>query len=249
MNGQTIKVAERIMLSAQRDLWALADAVLADVPARPERGGGSHPISYVDIGNEIAALALALDREAITKADGSPYTPSYLANLRDAAMAWSPEERQAEASFEAHRKNGGESRPVFLALCAVARGENVARPEGVDATPWRDALAKLETRRHGFKVQTQAVRIAMELAPKNTPTRLDKATLGEFMHFVSVGIDGLAALQTRYAEVADHEIPSEDLASIVKLLRALVDRATMAIDAFTAKASDEGLADLLESER
>jgi len=246
---QTVEVAERIMLSAQRDMWALADAVLHDVPARPERGGGISPVDGSNgrlVADQIARLAVELDHHGITKADGTPYATGYLRDMRQAAAEWKPKERQKEASFETHRASSGAARPVFLALCAVARGETVARPDGVEPAAWKAALAKLRTRRRGWLVQGEAVRIACGQQPKNAPTKLDGATFGELCQHLLVGTDGLAAFEQRFAE---YDIEDADRERFAGILRKLIDRATRVLDVVTAQVTDEALAQLMETEQ
>jgi len=243
MTNRTIEVAERIMMSAQRDMWALADAVLTDVPAMPE-GNPNYPATGgVGVSERLAHLATELDNLGITKADGSSYMPGYLRDVREVAMAWLSDERQAEASFDAHRENTATSRPVFLALCAHARGETVAVPEGIEAKAWKAALDKLATRRHGYKVQTQAVRIAMNKPGKNAPTQLDRATFGELIGHLSTGLDGLTAFASR---IDQFELDEEDRTAMLRVLVRLRDKASMTITFLATTVDDAALRDLLE---
>lgn len=246
--SKTLEVAGRIMQSAQRDLWALADAVLHDVPA--EQSGartdlGTSTYEGRSVPDRINGLAAELSAHEITKADGMPYQPSYLGELRKAAMSWPKSDRQAEASFEAHRENTGEARPIFLALCAHARGESVRRPTVVEPEAWKDALAKLATRKPGaFKVQTQAVRIAMKKASKNTPTKLDGATFAELLGHLTVGIEGLSAFHARLAEF---DLEDDDRGRMVKVLRLLADKCALTLTMLSADMSDEALAEFMDS--
>lgn len=239
---QTVKVAERIMLSAQRDMWALADAVLTDVPDAG-RGGDHSPVDggmVATVGEQLDALALVLIEQGVTKPNGEPYTPGYLRDVRDTAMTWAPDERRTESSFEAHRENAGVTRPVFVALCKHAAGEVVKRPRDVDPDAWRDALDKMKARRHGFKVQAQAVRIATGKRAKNTPATLDRATFAELCQHLSTAIDGIEAFAEAFRT---HTITDDgDRARFRGLLKRLIDRATFAFEVVGTEVTDEALA-------
>jgi hypothetical protein len=227
--SETLRVAEKIMRSAQRDLWALADAVLTDVPALPE---GRPPKNStgdggVSVADRLNVLAGELEEAEVVKADGTPYSPGYLRHVRDAAMTWEPEDRQAEASFEAHRENAGENRNVFLSLCAHARGEKVRKPAGLDPDAWRDALDKVATQKRGFKVQTQAVRMATGKRPKNTPTVLTSATFTELCNHIAAATGGIKAFAADYDP---GNWDTDDRKRMARLLDDLIEKATFARD-------------------
>lgn len=234
------------MLSAQRDYWTLADAVLDDVPRRGEGSGNvGRPASYVNIGSELAAVAVEMGEAQITKADGTPYTPSYLANLRDAAIMWPPEQRQAEASFDCHRANGGATRPVFLALCAHARGDAVEVPTEVEPAAWRAATTKIANGTRGYPVKVEAVRMALQRAPKNTPTRLDRATFAELLGHLSVGLEGLRAFKTRLAETAA-VIEADDRLAMIRILDHYPPEVAEVRELLLVDLSDEALAQVTQ---
>lgn len=247
---KTLAVAARIMERGQRDRWALADAVLADLPetdyevGRPGNGSSSTPILVNDLG----ALALALADQGITRAaDGETYSPVYLRDQRQVAMAWQPIDRQAEAAFDVHREcRDGDARIVMLALCRHARGEKVSRPAASEATAWRDALAKMATVRKGLPVSAQAVRMALGKASKNAPVRLDGATFAELCSHLLVGTDGLSAFENRFA---DYDMDEADRDRFAGILRKLIARAEAVLAVLTASVTDEDLAELIAQER
>lgn len=238
----TTEVAEQMLLRDTRDQWSLGDAVLRDIPHQghggdrrsadqPTANGGS-------VAQELDRIVAQLAQYGITRTDGTPYSVVYLRNLRDTAILWPPEDRQAEASFETHRENGGQTRQVFLALCAHARGEAVAMPDGTDPEAWRDALDKVATAKRLWKVQAQAVRTALRKAPKNTPTRLDGATFGELLQFITRGGEGLAAFRSR---VGQYELTADDKRRFAGAARLLAREATDVAELLEVDLSDEAL--------
>jgi hypothetical protein len=239
---KTLAVAERIMVSAQRDMWALADAVLADIPAVMK---GTEHRSTVDSGTvpeQLDVLTTILEQHGITKADGSPYTSVYLRNLRDTAMAWMPDDRRTEASFDAHREHAGETRPVFVALCRYAAGEKVRRPADVEVQAWSDAVEKIATRRHGYKVQSQAARIACGKKAKNVPNRLDRATFAELCNGIAELIRGIERWEDKFSNFLVED--RADRARFRGLLADLIQRAEIALQVVGAEVTDEAIAEL-----
>lgn len=243
---KTVVVAEKVMLSQQRDLWAVADAVLADVADDYGHGGDRSSSAGPTCSDQLAALTLALADAGIVRPDGAPYQISYLRDQRLTAMAWQPIDRQKETSFASHYAyRDGRGRVALLALCAVARGEKVDRPDELDAKAWRDALAKLKTRRHGFLVQASAIATALGMAAKNTPTVLDGATFAELCSHLLRGVEGLDAFEQK---AADYDLDDDDRTKFVGILRKLIARATRCLDFVGAKITDDDLAAFLASE-
>jgi hypothetical protein len=225
-------------ISRQEDSsrWGLADLILTATPA-------DMPQPHVSA--TLNKATLALGERGVTKADGSPYFPDYLANQRKTALAWDPSERQPDdASFEVHAENRSEAKkPVLIALCAVHRGEQVERPAGVERQSWANAIAKVRTAKMG-KVQTQAVRIALGKRAKNTPTNLRGATFNELVRHIMIGVDGLEALD---GKLDTHPLNQEEAGRLLKALKAQAEvnaRVQTRVEA-KLEMSDEALADLL----
>jgi hypothetical protein len=231
---ETVKVATSIQDHSQRDRWSLAYALLADMPL------DLAPAAVRKITDDLCAEMFDL---GLSLPNGAPYHPAYLQGQRKVAIAWRPEERQAEASFEAHAEHTGESRPVLLALCAVARGEQVERPLGTTPISWDAAVAKTKTRKMGYMVQAQAVRMALGKRAKNTPTRLDgNVTFSELLRHIMTGTDGLRAF---YAKASGHDLNDEDRATLLKALDAHDAASAKVRTILTVNLSDEKLAELL----
>lgn len=237
-----VKVAERIMQSGQRDLWDLADAVLRVVPALPE---GRNSSGGPGVSEQLMHMASALADVGITRPDGSAYSALYFRDLRDTAVAWPVGTRQPEGAFGTHRACAGELRPTFLALCAVARGENADRPENVDSRAWRDALDKMATVRHGFKVSEQAVRIAAKRPAKNVPTK-PGATFGELITHLFAAAEGLASFRSRVTSIDFSDEDRQAMSNVLRRLHAEVSDLLCALD---IDLSDEALAAVMDSEQ
>lgn len=235
-NRQTIRVAGEIQQHGQRDRWDLAYAIMADAPA-----------SWLpkEVSRVINELCVEMAELGISKLDGSAYDPAYLTAQRRVAVAWAPHERQTEASFEAHAENReGDARETFLALCAAARGEDVAPPKSVKAHNWRAAKAKTKTaKKTRYKVQAQAVRTAKGKGAKNTPTRLDKGvTFSDLLKHLTGAAAGLRYFND---SLDKYELDDDDRDRLDKVLVAVAEQVTMTRERMAFRPTDEALADLL----
>lgn len=126
-----IAAAAALQADSDRGYWALADALLAEVPNPDELG---------DVKAE-------LDLAGVTTTTGSAYTASGLGVLRTAASNWSAASRQTVATFDTHVAVGTRKRSGFLALCAHALGVQVNQPEGVTPEAWSAAAAIVDERK------------------------------------------------------------------------------------------------------
>jgi hypothetical protein len=192
-----------------KDRWKLARSVLTEVPEQqpgqrndlpPVRGVGSGGVS---IPKQLTSLAEWLAEQGVEMPDGSPYTKSSLNTLRDMAMTWRPDEVHAEAAYRTHQEAGGRDslgRKVLSALCAIARGERVRRPEGVTAEPWDAAKARVVARTHGYKVAADDVRTALERRLNNP--RQNSLTVGDVAEALEANPDLAEDLAEAVAEQA-----------------------------------------------
>jgi hypothetical protein len=228
-----IEFASDIQDHGQRDRWGLAYLILTATPAE---------MPAAEVSRVLNEVCVKLGERDICKMDGSLYMPAYLLQQRRVALAWAPDERQEEASFETHLEHMGDTRDVFLALCAHARGEEVTPPARVTSIAWKAATAKIATRRKGYKVQAQAVRMALGKGSKNTPTRLEGVTFSELLRHLTVGIEGMRAFNAR---VSDYDLDVDDRARFIKVLDALQSQVTLTRTAIAIDLSDDTLAELL----
>ena len=221
----TIAVALAIMEHGDKDRWKLADAILTDAPGTMP--GAEVPLVMDELCSEMTLAE-------ITKADGTFYNAGYLKIQRDTSLVWDTSRRCAEASFEAHSEQRANplGQEVLIALCAVARGvKGVMPPAGVEKLAWEAALAKIATKKMSrYKVQTNAVRIALQRRGKNSPERLESATFAELLHHLMVGVDGLRAFNAR---VADEEVTPDDARRFIKVLDLMDEQSAITRDAIT----------------
>lgn len=159
-----------------RDSWGLADAVLAAVPAKSEGRPRKtpHVSGEFSVSDKLVDLAHRLEMDGAVKPDGEAYTSDGLKHLRDQAAAWPPDQRHPEASFRTHGESSPKTRSgqTLAALCAVARGEQVRRPGGLDANAWETAVKQVQTsKRKKWLVTANALRIALGNKP-NVPGRI-----------------------------------------------------------------------------
>jgi hypothetical protein len=232
-----IDYAATIQERGNGDRWDFADLILLATPEEIARSETSRIVN---------AIVTQMNERSVTKQDGTPYLPAYLSSQRLTALAWTPPERQDEASFEVHAENRGKTKPVLVALCAAARGEEVDRPAGCSRTAWQAALAKISTKKTArYKVQTQAVRIALQKGGKNSPTRFmdDTLTYGELVRHLIVGIEGLQAFDRR---IESFDLDTEQRQRFLKVIDTLVSEATKVRVKLAVDLSDEALAELLK---
>lgn len=177
MAYKTIAAAEMLLQSNTKDLWTLADAVLADVPAEGRGGDRSKgPARGLWVGERLEEIATDLTERGVTKLDGDPYSASTLDHARDTAINWSPEQRLSEAAYRTHQEAGSaksEGGKVLRALCHIARGLKVHRPAGVDVAAWEKAVEQVMRKRglsRRYLVAANDLRLAMGHLP-NVPGR------------------------------------------------------------------------------
>lgn len=174
-----VTAAHRLNTDDTKDTWALADAVLDHVPDGSSNQGGDRrsaaatmtPLAGVD--DRLASLSSQMKSDGIVTPNGDPYTVSALRHLRDTAMAWSGNDRHPEAAYRTHQEAGSPTTlggKALAGLAAIARGEDVRRPNGVQSKPWQDAVARVQARKKGFQVAANDVRVALE-RKINVPTR------------------------------------------------------------------------------
>ena len=136
--------AERRQADDSSTTWKLADAVLAQIPEMPSgtRTDLTPPAGGGSISDRLAILALQLAEDGARTPGGDEYTAAALKHLREMAMAWRPSTtRHDEAAYETHREANGPDTAggtMLAALCAVARGERVRRPEVGEVGPPSD---------------------------------------------------------------------------------------------------------------
>lgn len=187
-----VQAAERLLSDDTKDTWGLADAVLAHVPEKPE----GRPVGYspehggVTVKQQLSLLVADMKLDGVITTKGEPYTAAALRHLRDAAVAWAKDERHVEASFSTHkeaaeRKDGTK---VLSALCAIARGESVARPRGFDLNAWNEAVQRIRTRKSGFQVAVDDIRIVFQKRQaRYSPAKRKAMTLDEAIALIDSG--------------------------------------------------------------
>jgi hypothetical protein len=160
-------------------VWRLADAILAHVPATTDaertaaatavRTGNVNPRAGGDVAALLATLARDLTADGVFTPKGDPYSVGTLSNLREVAMAWPADDRHPEAAFRTHQEASNPTRRrILAALCAVARGETVRRPNGLDSSDWQRAVDRVRARTNGFAVTANDLRISEARPTNNT---------------------------------------------------------------------------------
>ena len=172
-----VRAAQRLLTDDTKDTWSLADAVLAHVPNQgtggrpgtsPLAGGGFRPTD-----EQLTDTIAQMKSDGVTTPNGDAYTSSSLKHLRDAAMSWPEDERHPEAAYRTHQEAGSprtDGGKALAALCAVARGEKVTRPRGLDLKAWDEACDRVRDRKRGFLVAANDVRTALK-RKTNVPGR------------------------------------------------------------------------------
>lgn len=170
-----VRAAKRSCTDENRNNWELADAVLAEVPAKSGAQGQRTDLTPGAggevVGSLIAGLAKRMADDGVTTPEGDSYTASSLTHLRDTALTWPVNERHAEAAYSTHREAGSpktEGGKVLKALAAVARGETVAKPKGLDADAWKKACDRIQARKKGFPVAANDLNIALKRKSNGT---------------------------------------------------------------------------------
>lgn len=169
-----VRAAKRLSTDDNRNNWELADAVLAEVPVGSH--GGDRKSDQVPgtgdlIADRLAALAKRMADDGVTTPDGDSYTVGALTNLREMATTWPVNQRHPEAAYSTHREAGSpktEGGRVLKALAAVARGETVAKPKGLDADAWKKACDRIQARKKGFPVAANDLNIALKRKSNGT---------------------------------------------------------------------------------
>jgi hypothetical protein len=145
--------------------WRLADALLTEIPANPggkgvQSGGPGTPELLAD-------YATRLTTEGIHTPGGGPYSASTLDDLRDAAMAWPPNERYQQAAYRTHRqagRPGSEGDVALKALTRYAEGGVKRRPSEIDPDAWAKAIPMVDRllgRKAKYPVSANALRTAL----------------------------------------------------------------------------------------
>lgn len=139
---QVVVAAEAVSTNKTRDMWALADAIHDTVPS----------------GNRDKLNTLSEQ----LKADGFDYSGFDVWTMWETSDNWPVGKRLAEAAYSTHRyiDPTSDDGKLFIALCAVARGETVARPDHVVALNWGLMSDKVIARKRTFKVTGSDLKIA-----------------------------------------------------------------------------------------
>ena len=139
---QVVVAAEAVSTNKTRDMWTLADAIHDTVPS----------------GNRDKLNKLSEQ----LKADGFDYSGFDVWTMWETSDNWPVGKRLAEAAYSTHRyiDPTSDDGKLFIALCAVARGEMVARPNHVVALNWGLMSDKVIARKRTFKVTGSDLKIA-----------------------------------------------------------------------------------------
>jgi hypothetical protein len=185
--------------------WALADAVLAHIPALPEGNPNYPPEGGVaSVPERLIELSNQLALDGVTTPKGDTYTDTSLKHLREVAMAWPAEARHPEAAYRTHREamNSTNGRGILDVLVRYARGEQVRRPNSIEADAWTEVKMRIDMRERGFKVVANDLRIAQSQRP-NVPGRTNNDVQAAVAELVEQhGSDAIAAVIGRDDEMS-----------------------------------------------
>jgi hypothetical protein len=280
---QTLAAMEAVMSAESRDTWRVADALLADVPACPQ--GGAHAAAArwsahgdasrtrahdaSGVADRLRQIAAAAGEEDLTTPGGEPYSVASLSFLRSMAIAWPPDQRHAEAAFRTHKMAGGidnRGRVVLAALCALARGEDAARPENVDQDAWEAACIRVREkgnrrRPSGFLVSagdfgaalkrptpsTQAEPPEVALLPRLERRHGNETTgiVHDKHRLLEAALADVEAYKSRLVAVELNDIDRFEMNNLIGNMRDVLDEIQLVV---TTKVDDASLRRLIDGE-
>lgn len=254
---KTVSAAEELLASATRDTWSLADAILSDVPSVPpsekiRQANHVGTLAGVNVIDLLDLIAETLIERGTTTPNGDPYSTVSLEKLRETAMRWPLGERHQEAAYRTHQEAGGRDgggRRALAALCAVARGQLVDCPAGLDAVAWGNACARVRDKRNRnrpprFLVAANDLRVALERS-SNTPAPTKTASISGVLHHLTSAAESLGAFAIAWADL---EVDESDCVALRQTLKSLIARAEQVLDVVETKFDDADLAQLIEEE-
>lgn len=260
---KTITVASELLFASDRNTWKLADAILADVPNRPEGRPRNLPLAgevseESSIEDLLADIVAEMDDLGITTPNGDPYTTASLANMRHTAMAWPLAERHDEAAYRTHQEAGGRDglgRKMLAALCKVAQGKRVVCPDEVDPDAWATAKKRVldkkgKPRPPKLLVSANDLRTAMKRKINTPPPNFTDDVQGLLYH-LSNAAAALRSFSIRFAvggDLANDHLEDDDRKALSAALTEIIDSAALARDVVNAVASEEALQKLLDDE-
>lgn len=164
--------------------WALADALLAEVPN--EGSGARNDLSpSSDIATRLSTIAVQLEADGIDTPSGNPYSVQTLRELRLVAMGWPPEQRFPEAAFRTHQEAGTVSewkREVLRVLCLAARNADWEQPPmnsgEMSADAWNASIVGIQRKVASgtrFPVAANDLRLALQNKVNVPPKDIDEA--------------------------------------------------------------------------
>lgn len=160
-------------------------------------------------------------------------------------MAWPLADRHPEAAYRTHQEAGardGIGRVALTALCAVARGEKVDCPDGIDTDAWDMAKARVKGRKsRKFAVTANDVRVAKK-AKLNIPEPAED--FGSVVDILSKIASATQYIRSLRQVSPDLVIDADARAALIKALTGHIDESSMALAVFEGF-SDEGLAEML----
>lgn len=242
----TVEVAEDLHGRTASWSFDLGDATLKDAPA-------DQPDDVVRALLEAAVEELTA--RGVTTPNGDPYVAASLMSMRRTAIMWAPADRHPEAAYRTHQEagpTGTQGRAALAALAAVARGEAVDRPEGLDGEAWESAVARVEKRLAGKKtprytVTANDVRVAVQRT-MNIPTRPDPLEPGHVVHLYGEVANAGRALSSFARRFVEAELTETDRNGLLGALVRLQGRVEATLSAVEAGGmSDDALRELLEA--
>lgn len=232
---------ESLGATTSRDTWALADAVLEEIPV-----GGK------DVAARLDEMTRTVAEKDLVSPDGDPYTAKWFTKMRAVAVAWPPSARHPEAAFRTHQAacsvlTGGEA---LSALCAYSRGQRPERPEQCDVVDWMVACERIDARRRRahrprFMVTGNDLQIALG-RPQTVPSPPPGSDeVEKILHHLIAAQRSVQAFRTTFLDAEMNENRRTLLCNTIITLRYKLKEI---LEVVSTRVDDEALMELIEGE-
>lgn len=228
--------AEQRQSGESTGAWALADALVSEVPEQ-QRGGSPETRKGRDaVPLLIANISARLAADGIETPSGGLYTDDSLRVIRLVAIGWPEETRQPLAAFRTHQEAGTTSewkREVLRALCLAVENRDYTMPPTnhgtLDPSSWALAVGSVQRKvscAMRYPVSANDLRTALQMKA-NVPSKesdAEKANVLDAIESMQVANDkmafGVRVLTREGMQLGDQR---EALVGLIARLQASVD--------------------------
>lgn len=225
--------AEKRQSGESTGAWALADALLDEVPA-DQLGRNQYTEGSGDVPTTLATIAARLTDDGIETPNGNPYEVDSLRVLRLVAMGWPKPLRLREAAFRTHQEAGSSNehkREALRVLCIAARTGDYSLPPmnhgELEPASWQLAVASIQRKVASgmrYPVSANDLRIARQVKT-NVPERSEKGTtvldaIESMQRANEYMVDGVRVLTREGLQLGDAR---EALEGLLQRMRACLD--------------------------